>query len=46
MIASIAGLLAGFVLVLLLLGYLVLKTKLAVFIKLALIVIVTGFYWV
>lgn len=46
MILSIMGLLAGFILVLLLVAYLVLKTQLAIMVKLLVVCMVTVFYWV
>jgi hypothetical protein len=45
-IISIAGLLAGFILVLFLLGYLLIKTQLQPAAKLIAVIVVSVFYWV
>ena len=46
MIWALLGLLAGFMLVLIFLYYLLLKTPLGVGYKLLAVLVVTGFYWV
>jgi len=45
-IGSVLGLLAGFMLILLLLAFTVLQTRVAVVYKLLLVLMVSGFYWV
>jgi hypothetical protein len=46
MTLSIWGLMAGFILVMLLLGYLMLNTRLSVTGKLITVLVISGFYWV
>lgn len=46
MMLSILGLIAGFILVMMILGYLLLSSHLSVMVKLVLVMIITGFYWI